>query len=734
MIETVLTHDPVRHSTPSLEWLRSPAKPALQVASALDRLRRAPAILPAMRTLPDLLRVVEEAVEDGIATRALLEPILEAIADDHDSITGLAATHALGRIPGVLADDALATLLLDAAPGFEEHVTWGLTDRAASPGLTRPLARTVARGGLSGMHAQRALARWSGTDADLVLVALESVLRETWSPNARRRVVETLGLVPGRMAGQALEHIALDAMESDQVRVTAIAAFAERTDERLPSTIGRLASSGDELGEAVRMTRAHRQMMVRGPRRDRGRDAGLRVAQIHLGEVGGLATLLPQLGRVLSDQGRIAETVTIVRSGRDGTTVIGRPGAAHRLETVNLVDGEGVSFTSSWPGIIAASRAIRSAFLAGPLPDVLHLRMADPGSFAGAAVARELGIPIVFTLAPDPHGPITAAEASGVLDRRNFAHEDARSALWFRATLVERLARDAQELVLFPRTALPEQIKSLTGVDVHTGRPRHTVVPEGIDTALADEASQTISAAITVPPVIGDLERAISALPRDRHGLPLVVSAGRLHELKGMARLVEAFARDQQLSGRANLVIVGGDLERPSALEAAELARIDRLMKRYPGLDSRVVMLGRRAHQEVALVLATARAGWGKLVAAGGAYACGSRKEEFGLAIVEAMAAGLPVAAPRDGGPSTYVVDGITGVLVDTTDIDAVAIAIGGTLDLAHDPETAARTRRVVDDRFTLERMARTLAAVYRISTGPTTLGLPVKTQTDPAA
>ena len=43
---------------------------------------------------------------------------------------------------------------------------------------------------------------------------------------------------------------------------------------------------------------------------------------------------------------------------------------------------------------------------------------------------------------------------------------------------------------------------------------------------------------------------------------------------------------------------------------------------------------------------------------AGGVYACPSRKEEFGLALLEALAAGLSVVGPDRGGPPTYVEDG----------------------------------------------------------------------------
>ena len=220
---------------------------------------------------------------------------------------------------------------------------------------------------------------------------------------------------------------------------------------------------------------------------------------------------------------------------------------------------------------------------------------------------------------------------------------------------------------------------------------------------------------------------AIERLPDDRRGLPIVVSVGRLHEVKGMARVVEAFALDTSIGAAANLVLVGGDLDHPSAGEVAELARIDVLFRRHAGLSDRVILLGHRRHAEAGLVLAVARHGWGDWVAPGGAYVCGSLKEEFGLAILEALAAGLPVVAPLTGGPATYVEPGVTGALVDTTDPRAIAAGIHEVLHLAADPATGERTRGVVEERFTLDRMARTLAAVYRIAAGASTLALTVE-------
>ncbi len=753
MVERRIPHHDVPHAhagtiriASAPRWLQQPATRSLGLASSLDAVRRAPTILSAIRLAPQVRDAAGAALRAGTRPALLLEPLVEAIGDERDTVTAVAAIHALGEVPGRLAEREMARILGMAVNGFDAHAAWAVSLRPASPALIEPLTETVARGGLAGMHAQQVLARWASQDtgiASAVLVALDAALRETGVATSRRYLAEVAGLVPGPVGRRLLERLATDASESSAVRVEAIASLGDRVGERLPHSVTSLASQGGPIGEAVRQARALQVLRRRGPRRSHTREDGLKIAQVHLGAVldaeatragvgdaGGIATLLPRLGAALAAQPRIHETISIGRAlpGVPARTRLREQPAmgGHRFENVALEGGEGATFAGDWPSLVAAERGIRAALLASGTPDVLHLRMADPGSLAAARVAHELGIPIVFTLAPDPHGPIAAAERRGTLDRATFGTADARAALWYRVELVARLAHEARELVLFPRPDLPRQLAELVGIDLAAGPPRHTVVAEGVDTGQADGAAAA-RAAGTSAAVLDDLVRAIERLPDDRRGLRIVVSVGRLHEVKGMARIVEAFALDPSLGAGANLVLVGGDLDHPSAGEAAELARINALFRRHAGLSDRVILLGHRRHAEAGLILAVARHGWGDWVTSGGAYVCGSLKEEFGLAILEAMAAGLPVVAPLTGGPATYVEPGVTGALVDTTDPRAIAAGVHEAIHLATDPATGERARSVVDARFTLTRMARTLAAVYRIAAGASTLALTVE-------
>jgi glycosyltransferase involved in cell wall biosynthesis len=60
--------------------------------------------------------------------------------------------------------------------------------------------------------------------------------------------------------------------------------------------------------------------------------------------------------------------------------------------------------------------------------------------------------------------------------------------------------------------------------------------------------------------------------------------------------------------------------------------------------------------------------------------------EEFGIAAVEAQAAGRPVIAPDDGGTHETVVDGETGVLLATASVDEITDAMTATDFTGFDP------------------------------------------------
>ena len=182
-----------------------------------------------------------------------------------------------------------------------------------------------------------------------------------------------------------------------------------------------------------------------------------------------------------------------------------------------------------------------------------------------------------------------------------------------------------------------------------------------------------------------------------------------------MATIVEAWAGGP-LAEQANLLLIGGDLASPSADESEQLAAMDAIIPAADRVSRGLLLAGHQPNDTAARWVAAARFGIPGLVAPRGVYVCGSLKEEFGIALLEAMASGLFVVAPAGGGPATYVQQGVTGVLAPTWDLALFRSAMSTAMETAAaetDDERAAMSRATVEDSFTIQAMAQSLNEVY---------------------
>lgn len=715
------------------------------IQTTLDAMREAGSILLGMRAADDL--TVSASRDGGVRAVRLLA---EAAVDPLDQLTAIAAIHALAEVFDESAGEALVTLLDNDTPFIREHAAWALGARLPRFDAISGLVSLVIAGGFSGMVAQRTLEQWARSAPEHVALALEGTLVGVAGAEARSRLVETIGLAPGRVPVRLLRRIAVDPGEATEVRVAAIAALGdlEPHDSTL-AIVTELAGGDDVLADVARLALTDLVDLTgrddRSPPRNRGAtvaqlflhaDIDRALSQVGAGDNGGIATLLVRLGDALvaeepSGRRQIDRVLTLSRGGfADALGSLSEAGSARAGHAYAAVPfhGEPVASVDAWPRRIATERGIRRILKAAGAVDAIHLRMADVGTLAASTVARELGIPIVFTLAPDPHGAIRSLHDSGALTRANFGSVDAVEHFWFRVRLLERTAADAAHTVVFPRPDLHRDLRDLVGIDLTQHPERHSVIAEGIDLALisrarADAAAQQSGDAGTDArssdagnAAFAELDELLATLPPERRMLPLAITVGRLHRVKGMATLVKAWAADSALSAACNLLIVGGDLHRPSVDERAQLNLINAAVPLDDAAARGLLLAGHRGNDTVARWLAAVRTGRPDLAAPNGVYACASVKEEFGIALLEAMATGLPVVAPNGGGPATYVEDGVTGFLVNTGDPAALAGGITAALAIASGPlgpDYAVRAAEMVAGSFTIQAMASTLAAVY---------------------
>lgn len=249
-------------------------------------------------------------------------------------------------------------------------------------------------------------------------------------------------------------------------------------------------------------------------------------------------------------------------------------------------------------------------------------------------------------------------------------------ASWPRA---RRLAREADVTYLNGTVAgrlLPALIGRATVLHVHDivrRVPRHW---QGADLVLADSQAVAARLAPLDVHVVGcPVELAPPRAPApwgDGRGAPVVGFVGRLVPQKGPMDLIEAApairARADGASAGVRIVVVGDDPYDDEETGYAAAVRASGDVDHVGRVHDVASILH---HLDVLVVP--------------------SRQEPFGTVVAEAMAAGTPVVATRVDGLPELVEDGVTGLLVDPGDPEALAAAVLRVLERRDAMSTAAR-------------------------------------------
>ena len=311
------------------------------------------------------------------------------------------------------------------------------------------------------------------------------------------------------------------------------------------------------------------------------------------------------------------------------------------------------------PTVFATSLPLARA-LAGAVPraDVVHLHSLYLFHvWATARLCRRHGVPYLLR----PHG---------TLDPYLWKRHRARKWVMERA-FQDRVIRQAAAL----HYTAAEEMK-LAEPYVH-GTPG-VVIPNGLD----------LSEYADLPPP-GRLRARYPEIGTRR----IVLFLGRLNFKKGLDLLIPAFAEARAADPDLHLVIAGPDDGMRREVEG---------WVAKAGVGHRVTFTGMLDHQR-------------KLEAFrdSAMFVLPSYSENFGIAVVEAMACGVPVAISDKVNIWREVAEAGAG-LVGTTAVASVAEQIRR---LARDPDAAAmgaRGRRLVEGKYAWNRIAADLESVYR--------------------
>ena len=153
----------------------------------------------------------------------------------------------------------------------------------------------------------------------------------------------------------------------------------------------------------------------------------------------------------------------------------------------------------------------------------------------------------------------------------------------------------------------------------------------------------------------------------------IIISVGRLVHRKGQDKLIEAMPQILQKVPNAHLLLVG---------EGPYRSHLEKLANKL-SMNHNITFAGRILYNNLPSYLSAADL-----------FAMPSRSRFFGLEVeglgivyLEASACGIPVVAGKSGGATDAVIEGVTGLCVDGTDINQIANAV---IDICGDAKRAS--------------------------------------------
>lgn len=420
------------------------------------------------------------------------------------------------------------------------------------------------------------------------------------------------------------------------------------------------------------------------------------------GNNGGLAVLLKSLGEEVSKDERIAHVFTITITQESNKPFISFHGDKHVFIRLPIYLDQSRSDKFIKRELFIKRQISQFLKRLNIAPDVFHIRFLDNASKAVAHLAKELNSKLVFTLTPDPHRNMF--DGSGHIKELGFNE------------LIEKLnkIKIGDELI---RTS--NGIVGIGNADVKTelgvyfpqfkdgdvdGKIK--MIGEGIHTGQAMDVEDITSHSTRLM----EWHEQHAAI----FDKPIILNVGRLAVLKGQMELLKAWA-NSKLSETHNLLIIGGDLERPSKEEEMVMEFFEDFVQKHPEFKDRFIHTGAMSNLDIRSL---ERNIIKKDFDDPHIYLCSSVKEEFGIAILEAMSIGFLTLGPIKGGVKSYMKNGENGFLIDTSNWETIVKETESHLyDSKIDKEAVqkiqAAGQKTVAENFSIQQISNEFVSFY---------------------
>ncbi len=275
-------------------------------------------------------------------------------------------------------------------------------------------------------------------------------------------------------------------------------------------------------------------------------------------------------------------------------------------------------------------------------PDVLWAHWFTPQGVTAALASMITGVPFVLT-----------SHANDVRVWRKLPLAGQR--------VVRALLPRASRITAVSDATLAKMRGFFSAAEWEAIAPRVAIIPMGVDVAALAQ---------------GSVDRAALKARHDLAGRAVIYFIGRLAEKKGVAHLIDAFAR---LRRDDAVLVIAGDGPLRAALEAQAV---------QAGIAARVRFVGYVSGARKTELLQLA-----DVVAVPSIETASGDAEGFPVVVMEALAAGRPLVASDATGADSVLAHGESGFVVPQRDSAALAVALSQCLGLGPAAQEALAQR-----------------------------------------